>query len=69
MLDHSIVPVLAALVTQDDVVSCHGSLGILFLKEVAFFGTFAKSGFREVNMVDISTLGGLRRRVLCGGGT
>jgi len=41
----------------------------LSLKEVAFLGTFAKRGFREVNMIDISTLGGLRRRVLCGGDT
>ena len=66
MLDHSIVPVLAALVTQDNVVSRHRCLGILFLEDVAFLGTFAESGFCEVDMVDIGTLSGLRRRVLCG---
>jgi hypothetical protein len=49
---------------QDQVVPRHGSLWALFLEEVAFFSAFAEDGFREMDMVDIGTLGGLRRRVL-----
>src|SRR5947208_13500664 len=48
MVDYGVVPVFAVLMAQDDVVSGHGRIRILFLEKVAFLGAFAESSFGEV---------------------
>src|SRR5438132_4168688 len=60
MVDYGVVPVFAVLMAQDDVVSGHGRIWVLFLEKVAFLGAFAESSFGEVDMVDISTRSGCR---------
>src|SRR5207248_2742020 len=60
MVDYGVVPVFAVLMAQDDVVSGHGRIWVLFLEKVAFLGAFAESSFGEVDMVDVSTGSGCR---------
>src|SRR5436305_10705576 len=60
MVDYGVVPVFAVLMAQDDVVSGHGRIRILFLEKVAFLGAFAESSFGEVDMVDVSTGSGCK---------
>src|SRR5215831_2566586 len=45
MLDHRVVPVLAALMPQHDVMSGHRRSGVWFLKVLGFLNGFSQSGF------------------------
>src|SRR5262249_7344240 len=63
MLDDSVVPVFATLMTKYDVVSRHGRSGVALFEEVALLCAFSKSGFGQVDVVKVSTSGRLGGQV------